>query len=750
MRPTVFYSYIVFLIVLSSCAFKTPDPSVQDKMHIFLDSLINEMTVEEKAGQLTLYTSGWTITGPQLREDYIDELKAGRAGNLFNAHTVDYSMKLQKMAVEETRLGIPLLFGLDVIHGYKTTFPIPLAEASTWDMDIIEKTARLSAKEAASAGVNWTFNPMVDIARDPRWGRIAEGAGEDTYLGSLIGAAKVRGYQGEDLADPTTILACVKHFAAYGAAQAGRDYHTVDMSDRVLRETYLPPYKAALDAGAATLMTSFNELDGVPASGSYYLMTEILRKEWGFDGFVVTDYTSINEMVPHGVVADEKEAVALAFKAGVEMDMQGGIYSKYIPELIREGKISEKVLDAYVKRVLTMKYKLGLFDDPYRYLNAQREQETFFSQELMDHALLSAKESIVLLKNEKVGDSPLLPLSKSTRSIALIGPLADNQKDMLGTWHVAGDETKVITLLQGIKEIAPGVTFHHARGAGFTGDDQPGFREAIQAARKSDVVVMALGENFGQSGEAASRSELGLPGAQQALLEEIQALGKPIVVLVMAGRPLTLEWMHDHVPTIVNTWHLGTQAGRAIAQVLFGDHNPAGKLTITFPRNVGQIPIFYSMKNTGRPFDTQNKYTSRYLDVSNEPLYPFGHGLSYTTFDYTDLQLATNELSEGASLPVSVTVTNTGPYEGREIVQLYITDKVGSVTRPVKELKGFKKINLKPGESAKVEFTITTDDLAFYTRDMSYQAEPGTFKVMVGPSSSKGLEAEFELKVNGI
>ena len=723
---------------------------MQDEMNTFIDSLIKEMTIEEKSGQLTLYTSGWTVTGPQLREDYIDELKAGRAGNLFNAHTVDYSIKLQKMAVEETRLGIPLLFGLDVIHGYKTTFPIPLAEACSWDMDIIEKTARLSAKEAAAAGVNWTFNPMVDIARDPRWGRIAEGSGEDTYLGSLIGAARVRGYQGDDLADASTILACVKHFAAYGAAQAGRDYHTVDMSDRMLRETYLPPYKAALDAGATTFMTSFNELDGVPASGSYYLMTEILRNEWGFDGFVVTDYTAINEMVPHGVVADEKEAVTLAFNAGVEMDMQGGIYSKYIPELVAEGKISEKKLDEYVKRVLIMKYKLGLFEDPYRYLNAQREQETFFSQELMDHALLSAKESIVLLKNEKAGDSPLLPLSRSTRSIALIGPLADNQKDMLGTWHVAGEASKVVTLLQGIKETAPGVKVHYARGAGFTGNDRSGFAEAIKAARKSDVVVMALGENFGQSGEAASRSELGLPGPQQALLEDIHALGKPVIVLVMAGRPLTLEWMHDNIPAIVNTWHLGTQAGKAIAEVLFGDHNPAGKLTITFPRNVGQIPIYYSMKNTGRPFNAQVRYTSKYLDVANEPLYPFGHGLSYTTFDYADLQLDKKVITAEGSLQVSVAISNTGSYEGKEIVQLYICDKVGSVTRPVKELNAFKKIKLKPGESKKVEFTLSVDDLAFYTRDMSYKAEPGAFKVFVGPNSAEGLEAEFELQADGI
>ncbi|MCL4157945.1 UNVERIFIED_CONTAM: hypothetical protein GTU68_066150, partial [Idotea baltica] len=428
------------------------------------------MTIEEKAGQLTLYTSGWTVTGPQLRDDYVEELKAGRAGNLFNAHTVDYAIKLQKLAVEETRLGIPLLFGLDVIHGYKTTFPIPLAEAASWDLELIEKTARLSAKEAASAGINWTYNPMVDIARDPRWGRVAEGAGEDVYLGSLIGAAKVRGSQGTDLSNPLTVMACVKHFAAYGAAQAGRDYHSVELSDRVLRETYLPPFKAALDAGASTVMTSFNELDGLPASGNHHLMTEILRNEWGFEGFVVTDYTAINEMVPHGVVANNKEAAELAFNAGVEMDMQGGLYSQYIPELIKEGKIEESTLDTYVRRVLEMKYRLGLFEDPYRYLNADREKKTLFSQELMDHSLQVAKESIVLLKNEPVKGTQLLPLSKSTKSIALIGPLADNKKDMLGTWHVAGDESKVTTLLQGIRETAPNVKINYVRGVGFQGD----------------------------------------------------------------------------------------------------------------------------------------------------------------------------------------------------------------------------------------------------------------------------------------
>lgn len=740
------YSLFILLLAALLAATSSNESSEKEEMRVFIDSLINEMTVEEKAGQLTLYTSGWTVTGPQLRDDYVEELKAGRAGNLFNAHTVDYAIKLQKIAVEETRLSIPLLFGLDVIHGYKTTFPIPLAEAASWDLELIEKTARLSAKEATAAGINWTYNPMVDIARDPRWGRVAEGSGEDVYLGSLIGAAKVRGYQGSDLSDPMTLMACVKHFAAYGASQAGRDYHTVELSDRVLRETYLPPFKAALDAGATTVMTSFNELDGVPASGNEYLMTGILRDEWNFDGFVVTDYTAINEMVPHGVVANNKEAAELAFNAGVEMDMQGGVYAQYIPELIKEGRIKESTLDAYVSRVLEMKYRLGLFEDPYRYLNNTREQQTLYAQELMDHALEVAKESIVLLKNAPVKGKPILPLSKTTKSIALIGPLADNQKDMLGTWHVAGDASKAVTLLKGIQETAPKVKINYARGVGFNGNDTSGFAEALKAARKSDVVVMALGENYQQSGEAASRSEIGLPGNQLELLKQVQALGKPVVLLVMAGRPLTLEWSDENIPAIINTWHLGTMAGKAIAEVIFGGHNPSGKLTMTFPRNVGQIPLYYNMKNTGRPFDAKNKYTSKYIDVANEPLYPFGYGLSYGSFAYSPIELDKKEMTQNETLNLSVNIQNTGKYDGKEVVQLYVRDLVGSVTRPVKELKGFQKIDLKAGESRKVTFSITAEDLAFYTRDMSFEAERGAFEVFIGTSSAEGVSASFMLK----
>ncbi|WP_246223512.1 glycoside hydrolase family 3 N-terminal domain-containing protein, partial [Fulvivirga kasyanovii] len=712
----------------------------------FIDSLINEMTLEEKIGQMTLYTSGWDVTGPTLNENYKEELKAGRVGALFNAHTVAYNTDLQKIAVEETRLGIPLLFGYDVIHGHRTIFPIPLAEACTWNMEIIKETARLSAKEAAASGLNWTFNPMVDISRDPRWGRVAEGSGEDPYLGSLIARARVQGYQGDDLSDPFTLMACVKHFAAYGAAQAGRDYHTVDMSDRVLRETYLPPYKAAIDAGVATVMTSFNEVDGVPASGNKYLLTEILRDEWGFDGFVVTDYTSINEMVPHGVVANEKEAAELAVNAGVDMDMQGSVFNDHLQKLVEEGKVEEKRIDEAVRKILEMKWRLGLFEDPYHYLDEAREKEVLFSKELMDHSLAVAKESIVLLKNDPVNSKKLLPVSKEVKSIALIGPLGDNQQDLLGTWHASGDAGKVVTVLQGLKNEFPDAKITYAQGAGFSGDDRKGFAEAVETARKADLVIMALGENYQQSGEAASRSEIGLPGVQQELLQAVHKTGKPVVALVMAGRPLTIEWIDESIPAVVNTWHLGTMAGQAIAEVLSGKYNPSGKLTMTFPRNVGQIPIFYNMKNTGRPFQAENKYTSKYIDVPNEPLYPFGYGLSYTTFTYNGLKLSKTEVTGNDSLEVEVTVENTGEYAGEEVVQLYIQDLVGSVTRPVKELKGFKKISLKPGESQVVKFTINPDDLKFYTRDMSFKAEPGDFMVTVGPNAAEGDTIKFSLK----
>ncbi|MEQ9262899.1 MAG: beta-glucosidase BglX [Owenweeksia sp.] len=716
----------------------------QVKRDAFIKDLMGKMTLEEKIGQLTLYTSGWDVTGPTLNENYKNDLKAGKVGALFNAHTVKYNRDLQKTALEETRLGIPLLFGYDVIHGHRTIFPIPLAESCSWDMEMIRKSAQLSAKEAAASGLNWTFNPMVDIARDPRWGRISEGSGEDPYLGSLIAAEKVKGYQGDDLSDPLTLAACVKHFAAYGAPQAGRDYGTVDMSERVLRETYLPPYKAAIDAGVETIMTSFNEVDGVPASGSKWLFTDILRNEWGFDGFVVTDYTAINEMVPHGVVANEKEAGELALKAGVDMDMQGSVYNNHLAQLIQEGKLTEAQVNTAVRRILESKWDLGLFKDPYLYLDEKREKKILYSKELMDHALEAGKRSIVLLKNE----NNVLPLSKAVKSIALIGPLGDNQVDLLGSWHASGDESKVVTILQGLKEKAPNakITYVKGTGFGFDGDDSKDeFEAAVEAARNADVVILAVGENYRQNGEAASRSDIHLPGVQQELVEEIMKVGKPTVALVGAGRPLDLSWMDENVPAIVNTWHLGTMHGRAVAEVLFGDYNPSGKLTITFPRNVGQVPIYYSMKNTGRPFDANNKYTSKYLDVDNTPLYPFGYGLSYTTFEYSGLNTSKSSLNRGDDITITVNVKNSGSRDGEEVVQLYIRDLVGSVTRPVRELKGFEKIILKAGESKTVSFTLSTDDLAFYTRNMEFKAEPGDFEVYVGGDSNASLKGTFKI-----
>ncbi len=712
----------------------------------FIDELMSRMTLDEKIGQLTLYTSGWDVTGPTLNENYKNELKEGRVGALFNAHTVEYNIGLQDIAVKQTRLGIPLLFGYDVIHGYKTIFPIPLAEAASWDLETIKKSARLSAKEAAASGLHWTFNPMVDIARDPRWGRVAEGSGEDTYLGSLIGAAKVHGYQGENLNDPLTLLACVKHFAAYGAPLAGRDYGTVDMSERTLREFYLPPYKAAVDAGVASIMTAFNDVDGVPSSGNSWLLTEILREEWGFKGFVVTDYTSINEMVNHGVVEDEEGAAQLALSAGVDMDMQGGVFNAHVKNLIEKGELTEASVDEAVRRIFSMKWKAGIFHDPYLYLNKKREKEIVRSQEMKDHARIAGRKSIVLLKNDDFNGSKILPLSKNVKSIALIGPLGDNQLDVQGTWHASGIKEDVVTLLEGIKRAAPNAQITYAQGSGFDGDDTSGFEEALKIAKSADVVILALGENYIQSGEAASRTDIDLPGVQNELVVEIMKLNKPTVALVGAGRPLAISKLHESVPAILNTWHLGTMHGVAVADVLFGDYNPSGKITMTFPRNVGQIPIFYNMMNTGRPFNADNKYTSKYIDSPNTPLYPFGYGLSYTNFEYSDVSLSSSAIDMNGSLTASVTVKNTGARDGEEVVQLYVRDLVGSVTRPLKELKGFEKITLKAGESKTVEFNIHPSDLAFYTRNMEFKAEPGEFEVFIGPNSDVQESVKFRLK----
>jgi beta-glucosidase len=708
-----------------------------------VDSILSVMTLEEKVGQLTLFTSDYDVTGPSMRASYLVDLKAGKVGAIFNAVGAEYTRKLQEIAVKETRLKIPLLFGYDVIHGHRTIFPIPLGESASWDLEAIEKSARIAATEAAAEGLHWTFAPMCDISRDPRWGRISEGSGEDVYLAAKIAAARVKGFQGDRIGDLNSVLACVKHYAAYGAAQAGRDYHTVDISDRVLREIYLPPYKAAVDAGAATVMTSFNEVDGVPASGSKYLLTSILRDEWNFDGFVVTDYTSMMEMIPHGIAEDTAAAAALSLEAGVDMDMQAGFYIDKLPLLVKEGKIKEELINTAVKRILQKKFELGLFEDPYRYSDLQREKETIMKQEFLETARDVSRKSIVLLKNQ----NQLLPLSKNIKKLAVIGPLAGNKKEMIGSWSAQGDWKKSVNILEGIKsKVSTSTQIIYAEGCNINDDSTQGFNQAIAAARQADVVILAVGEEAAMSGEAASRAYLDIPGVQGKLIQAIHATGKPIVVILSNGRPLTIGWVDQNIPAILETWFLGTQAGNAIADVLFGDYNPSGKLPVTFPRSVGQVPIYYSMKNTGRPMDVKNKYTSKYLDESNDPLYPFGYGLSYTTFTYGDVKLSNREITSKDSVTVRCTVTNSGSVAGEEVVQLYIRDMVGSVTRPVKELKGFQKIRLNPGESKTIEFKLNQDDLSFYKRDMTFGTEPGRFVVFVGGNSRDTKQAEFTLQ----
>lgn len=709
------------------------------EMDAFVSDLMAKMTLQEKIGQLTLLTSNWESTGPTMRDSYKEDIRSGRVGGIFNAYTAAYTTELQRLAVDETRLKIPLLFGYDVIHGHRTIFPISLGEAASWDLAAIERAARLSAVEASAEGIHWTFSPMVDIARDSRWGRISEGAGEDVYLGSKIAAARIRGYQGDDLAAIDTVIATAKHFAAYGAAQAGRDYHTVDISERTLRDVYLPPFKAAVDAGVGSFMTSFNEVDGIPASGSKYLLTDILRDKWGFDGFVVTDYTSINEMVPHGFSKDLKQAGEQALNAGVDMDMQGVVFMDHLAQSISEGKIEAAALDRAVQRILEMKYRLGLFEDPYRYANVAREKATIYRPDILDAARDVARRSMVLLKNM----DNALPLGAAAQSIAVIGPLADSKEDMIGSWAAAGDRrTRPVSILQGIRERAEkGVTVGYAKGASYAfgdGGKSDGFAEALALARKSDVIIAAMGEKWDMTGEASSRTSLDLPGNQQALLEHLVATGKPVVLVVLSGRPNSIGWAEENVSAILHAWYPGTMGGHAVADVLFGDYNPSGKLPVTFPRNVGQVPIHYDMKNTGRPIELgadNAKYVSRYLNTPNSPLYRFGHGLSYTSFSYSPVTLDAATIAADGSITASATITNTGERAGEEIVQLYVRDLVGSVTRPVQELKGFERIALNPGESRLASFTLRPEDLAFTRADMSHGWEPGEFQLWIAPVS---------------
>ena len=727
-------------VILTACQ-QTSQTAEDKRIDFKVDSVMRLMTLDEEIGQMVLYTSDWDVTGPSLKKGYLDEIRKGNCGNIFNAHTAAYTRKLQKIAVEESRLHIPLLFGYDVIHGHKTIFPISLGESASWDMEAIEKSARVSAAEAAASGINWTFAPMCDISVEPRWGRVSEGAGEDPFLGSKIAAARVHGFQGKSLADTLTVLACVKHFAGYGAPIAGRDYNTVDMSERVFLDTYLPPYKAAIDAGAMSVMCSFNELNGIPATGNVYLLKDILRKQLHFKGFVVTDYTGINEMVNHGVVANEAEAGKMAAKAGVDMDMQGDVYFKYLKKQVEGGEVPLQAVNEAVHRILKVKFLLGLFDDPYRYCNEAREKREVYALAHLETSLDVAKKSMVLLKNS----NNALPLKKGEK-IAVIGQLATSTRDLLGSWKAAGDWNFMKSVLDEVKAFNGDANVTYAEGCKVQGDDRSGFAAAIASARGASKIVYVLGESCEWSGEATSRTSISIPGVQTELLEKLKALNKPIVLVLMNGRPLDLSKESELADGILEAWFPGTMGGKAITQVLFGEYNPAGKLTMTFPRNLGQVPIYYYEKNTGRPNYLPNpKYKSRYIDCPNDPLYPFGFGLSYTTFAYSDIKLSTKELTEKGELKASVRVTNTGNVAGEEVVQCYVRDLVGSVTRPVKELKGFEKIALKMGESKVVTFTITPDMLAFHRADMSYGTEPGDYKLFIGTNSRDVKETNFKL-----
>ena len=703
-----------------------------------VSELMKKMTLEEKIGQCVLFASRGMVTGPRSSEKMDDYIKSGACGNVFGIKTAAETRRIQQMAVENTRLKIPVLFGMDVIHGYKTIFPVNIGVSASWDMAAIERMARISALEASAAGIAWTYSPMCDISRDPRWGRVSEGSGEDPCLGQHIAAAMVRGYQGEDLTDPTTILACVKHFAAYGAPQAGRDYHTVDMSERTFREVYLPPYRAALDAGAATVMTSFNDYDAIPATGSRYLMTDLLRRELGFNGFVVTDYSSINEMVNHGVAEDLKDAARLAVRAGVNMDMVGNGYLKYMKELVEEGKISVREIDDLCAQVLAMKFRLGLFDDPYRYCG--RDESAWYTPEALAASRSLAAASMVLLQNR----NDALPIREGQK-IALIGPFADNVREMLGSWVVAADTKVGTTFSKGLKE-----RFGDRNVRVVAGDVMTDYQDARRAAEQSGVAVVALGLSQTWSGEAASLTSISLPETQKLLLRRVRESGKPVVLVLVTARPLELCEESGIADAVLVAWQPGTMAGEALADVLSGDVNPSGKLTMTFPRDVGQIPIFYSQKNTGRPVgaltsQSNEKYTSRYLFTPNEPLYPFGYGLSYTSFEYSGLKVENPRAEIGENVTVSVTLRNSGDRDGSEVAQLYIRDLVGSVTRPVRELKGFEKVFLKAGESRRLTFVLTPRELSFWRADMTFGQEAGDYRVWAGGDSDAELSGTFTI-----
>ena len=730
----------------------------QSEKEIFISDLMSKMTLEEKVGQMNQYNGFWDATGPLPKKGYekgrYDDLRNGLVGSMLNVTGVKNVYALQKIAVEETRLGIPLIFGFDVIHGYKTISPIPLGESASWDIEAIEKSARIAAEEAAAAGLNWTFAPMVDIYRDARWGRVMEGAGEDTYLGSVIARARVKGFQGNDLSDFSTIAACAKHFAAYGFPEAGRDYNTADINKYTLYNNVFPPFKAALDAGVSTFMNSFNTLNEIPATGSKFLQRDILKGDWGFEGFVVSDWGSIGEMIPHGYAKDGVHAAELAANAGSDMDMESSLYVRKLQGLVGEGKVDISVINDAVKRILGVKYDLGLFEDPYKYCDLDREKNIIGSKENNLAALDMAKKSIVLLKNE----SSLLPIKKKGQKITLIGHLANDNNSPLGNWRGAADSNTAVTVLEGLEnygnnsitykkgvDLYYGETNFHNR-VKLNHTDKTGFNEAKIAAKSADIVVMVLGEEGFQSGEGRSRTELGLPGLQQELLEEVYKINKNIVLVLMNGRPLNLTWADENIPAILETWHLGTQSGNAIAEVLYGDYNPSGKLTMSFPRNVGQVPLYYNFKKTGRPGASSAEVTrSTYADVENSPLYPFGYGLSYTNFKYSELTLSSNEITRDDTITVSVKITNTGKVKGKEVIQMYIRDHYGSLARPVKELKGFELVELNAGETKEVSFKIDNSSLVYYTANDLWESETGKFSVFIGGDSDVKDNKSFNL-----
>jgi beta-glucosidase len=711
-----------------------------------VDSVMRLMTLDEKVGQMNQYNGDWDATGPITKDgDKQDQIRKGMLGSMLNVMGVQHTRQLQEMAMQ-SRLKIPLLFGQDIIHGYRTIFPIPLGEAASWDMDAIQRSARVAAVEAAAAGIHWTFAPMVDIARDPRWGRVMEGAGEDPWLGSQIARARVIGFQGKKLGDTDAIMACAKHFAAYGAAVGGRDYNSVDMSLQTLWEIYLPPFKAALDAGAATFMNSFNSLNGIPATGNVYLQRDILKGKWKFNGFTVSDWNSVGEMIPHGFAADNYSASWKAVVAGCDMDMESRSYIHNLARLVRDGKVSIALVDDAVRRILTKKFELGLFDDPFRFCDEQREAKEWDNAANLAAEQIVAEKSIVLLKN----DNQLLPLSRNIGTIALIGPLIKSVRENLGFWSYPwpDDSARIVTPWDGIaRKVSNSTKLLYARGCGIEDSSRGGFAEAVAVASQADVVILDVGEAPDMSGEAKSRSNLHLPGVQEDLIRAIQATGKPVVVMISAGRPLIFNWTADHVPAILYTWWLGTRAGNAMADVLFGDYNPSGKLPMSFPRTEGGIPVYYNHFSTGRPAksDSDVNYVSAYIDLANGPRYPFGYGLSYTSFSYSNITLSATAIRPGDKLTATVTLTNTGKYAGRETAQLYIRDLVASVVRPVKELKGFQSVVLRPGESKQVSFTIDARDLRFYNERLEYVYEPGEFRLFIGGSSSDVKEAKFIL-----